>query len=143
MTPWHRFHLVLSAWLLAGAAQAATAPACTPVPWDPVWSIDALPPEVQAILHDASAIADAGADFNATDLLRDGLPRRRLIMGVIGAGCVHVSVELGGRGLTRYRQIFQRIGTHWQLVAEEVLPPPSREAATWIHNMQAPPKPFR
>jgi hypothetical protein len=128
--------------LLALASAAHAAPACTPVPWDPVWTVKELPQGVQAALRGANGMADAGGSFNATDVGDSSLPMRRMIVGVIGADCVHVSVERGGRAPSRYRQAFQRDGSHWILVGEDDLAPPSKEYADWVRKMAAPPLSF-
>lgn len=124
--------------LLALASVAHATPACTPVPWNPVWTVRELPPEVQAALGDPTYIAAPGANYNDGDMVDPSLPMRRLILGVIGADCIHVSVEQGGaRGLGPYRQVFQRDGENWTLVSKEHLLPPSKEATDWVRKAVA------
>ena len=86
--------------------------ACTPdEPVEaPRASMSGLPPEVQAALtslcREPCVFADAGARWNATDVL-DGSPRRRMI-SVNHAGSKWViEYEHGGIGLHNHRVVFE------------------------------------
>jgi len=106
------------------------ASACTPVPWDTVGGVAQLPPEVQTLLLKGADMADPGWPFYAGFGSDTSLPKRRLILAVVGSDCVRVSVEQGGRGMSRYAVYFQREGAHWREVGNEnLLDDPGRNFA--------------
>lgn len=125
---------------LASAAQATAAPACTPVPWDPVWSTGELPPGVQALVRNGADLAEPGQPYNAGDVIDTSQPMRRLMRAVVGRDCVEVQVEQGGRASSIAVQWFQRVDTHWERVGQRTLSPDEARTAR-LHQspgLQAP-----
>lgn len=91
--------LACGAGLLVGAASA-----CTPVPWDTVGGIKQLPPEVQTLLLNGGEVADPGWPFHSGFGSDSNLPRRRLILAVVGSDCARVDVEQRGVVFTDIRR---------------------------------------
>lgn len=128
-------HLLLWRWTicgllaLAGGARAAATPACTPDPWDPVWSVAQLPPEVEALVRNGAGLADPGQPYNAGDVVDASRPMRRLMRAVVGRNCVEVQVEQGGRASSVYVASFARVNDHWERAGKRILSPDEARTA--------------
>ena len=109
---------IAGAWLLAGAAGAASA---AELPPQAVSRLAQLPPEVVAVLEEAGPISDPGGPFNASDVIDTDhpVPGQRLVAGQAGPDLILLTVEKGGRGYFHAVMKFARVDGHWQLVSQE------------------------
>lgn len=108
--------------LLAPPAPAATSPPVLRIPekelaaerYTFVSAVAKLPADVRAALarqlgEDPLRMADAGAPFNATDVITDASqPGRRLILAALGDHFAVVHFEQGGVEHTRWVVLFER-----------------------------------
>lgn len=107
--------IVIASVLLAGAANAAGAPA------QPVARLAQLPAEVVAVLEEMGPISDPGGPFNPSDVVDAAhpVPGQRLVSGEVSPDVILVTVEKGGRGYSHAVMKFARVDGHWQLVSQE------------------------
>jgi len=114
---------VLVAW--AASAKAALPVECQDAALLESRSLANLPEGVAALLGGGvtgtKGIADRGQKFNATDLIDQALPMRRLVLAGVAAECVLVSEERGGRGHSFVVLAFvKQPNGGWQLVRDHV-----------------------
>ena len=116
----------LIAAVLALAVEAAAAsPEFSGAQFERIGSLQSLPTfmsaALKATLH-GEAVADAGAPYDATDVLSgDGRPRRRLVFAGRGANMWFVYYEHGGRGYHRHVVVFAVAGERARLRQSLVL----------------------
>jgi hypothetical protein len=95
----------------------ATPALCSDRTLSEVRSIAGLPHEVQILLgserRGAEGIADRMERFNATDVIKDGLPMRRFTIAGVSSDCIVVGVEHGGRGYNVERWVYRRDSAAW------------------------------
>jgi len=111
---------VLSAYCAIGAL--ATVPVharCVGESLVEVRSLVALPPGVRRLLPSETTglagIADAGADFNLTDVVDRQLSMKRFTLAAVGKTCALVGIEIGGYSHHYQIEEYRLVGAEWQL----------------------------
>lgn len=74
-------------------------------------------------------MADPGHDFQITDVIEKGLPRRRLIFAGISRGQFFLHYEKGGRGHAYYLVVFSNGSPETSLIWSGILPKPAADLA--------------
>jgi hypothetical protein len=90
--------------------------------WTEAQSLRELPPGIQVLLGvglgpQDDGIADRGENFQAGDVLGDGLPpRRRFVLGLVNSDKALVALEKGGR-VHEFKAVeFKQVGMTWEPV---------------------------
>jgi hypothetical protein len=80
-----------------------------------VEKLSALPAGVTQLLSALpdGGVADRGAPFNATDVVREPLPFRRLILAGVSENQVLIAIEHGGIGYSIEALAFELNGDRW------------------------------
>jgi hypothetical protein len=61
-----------------------------------------------------AGIADAGADFNLTDVVDRQLPMKRFTLAAVGKTCALVGIEIGGYSHHYQIEEYRLVGAEWQ-----------------------------
>ena len=109
--------------------------------WVEAQSLRELPAGIQALLGvglgEDGGIADRGDRFNAGDIVGDGVPRRRFVLGAVNGNTAVVAVEQGGRGYSVATVEFRQTGDSWEPVRCTRSSEPPRRSTELLDSIKA------